>query len=110
VDTAQNTWWIFDPDYGVVIPNNITQIEANPELVRPYYAAAGYTPKKVDSLVSYYRESGNQVTDGIIGYSRFRYYYEYASYVMIWIIPALLLLPLGISTAQRLFKKGSLTQ
>ncbi len=110
VDTAQNTWWIFDPDYGVVIPNNIAQIEANPELVRPYYAAAGYTPKKVDSLVSYYEGSGNQVTDGIIGYSRFRYYYEYASYVMIWIIPALLLLPLGFSTAQRLFKKGNLTQ
>jgi hypothetical protein len=110
VDAAQNTWWILDPDYGVVIPNNISQIEANPALIRPIYAAAGYSPAKVDTLVSYYGGSGNKVTDGIIGYSRFRYYYEYLSYIMIWVIPAVLLLPLGISTAQRLFKKGSLAK
>jgi hypothetical protein len=110
VDSAQNTWWIFDPDYGVVIPNNISQIEANPQLIRPYYAAVGYTTQKIDTLVSYYGGSGNKVTDGIIGYSRFRYYYEYLSYMMIWVIPAILLLPLGISTAQSLFKKGSLTK
>jgi hypothetical protein len=110
VDAAQNTWWIFDPDYGVVVPNNISQIEANPELIRPYYAAAGYPPKKVDSLVSYYGGSGNKVTDGIIGYSRFRYYYEYTSYIMIWIIPLILILPFGFWAAQRLFKKGSLAK
>jgi hypothetical protein len=110
VDDAQKTWWIFDPDYGVVIPNNISQIEANPELIRPYYAAVGYSTKKIDSLVSYYGGVGNKVTDGIIGYSRFRYYYEYLSYVMIWVIPAIFLLPLGISTAPGLFKKGTLTK
>jgi hypothetical protein len=109
VDAAQKVWWILDPDYGVVIPNNIAAIENNPELIRPYYAAKGYTVKKVDTLVSYYGKEGNKVTDGIIGYSRFRYYYEYVSYAMIWIIPLILLLPLGISTAQRLIKKGSPT-
>jgi hypothetical protein len=87
--------------------NDISQIEANPELVRPYYVAVGYTTKKIDTLVGYYGGSGNKVTDGIIGYSRFRYYYEYFSYVMIWVIPLILLMPLGVSTAQRLFKKGS---
>ena len=107
VDDAQKTLWILDPDYGVVIPNDISQIEANPELVRPYYVAVGYTTKKIDTLVGYYGGSGNKVTDGIIGYSRFRYYYEYASYIMIWVIPLILLMPLGVSTAQRLFKKGS---
>ena len=109
VDETQNVWWIFDPDYGVVIPNNISQIENNPELVRPYYTAKGYTVQKVNDLVTYYGGVGNKVTDGIIGYSRFRYYYEYACYIMIWVIPLVLLLPLGVSTAQRLFKKGSPT-
>ncbi|MGD0002771.1 MAG: hypothetical protein ABSE06_00935 [Anaerolineaceae bacterium] len=107
VDDAQSTWWIFDPDYGVVIPNNISQIEENPELVRPYYAAKGYTPQKIDSLVSYYGEGGNKVVDGIVGYSRFRYYYEYASYIMIWVIPVVFILPFAISVALRLFKKGN---
>jgi hypothetical protein len=107
VDESQNVWWILDPDYGVVIPNNITEIENNPELVRPYYVEKGYTVNKVNSLVQYYGKEGNKVTDGIIGYSRFRYYYEYTSYIMIWIIPLMLILPLGVSTAQRLFKKGN---
>ena len=105
VDDAQSTWWIFDPDYGVVIPNNISQIEENPELVRPYYAAKGYTPQKIDSLVSYYGEGGNKVVDGIVGYSRFRYYYEYASYIMIWVIPVVFILPFAISVALRLLRK-----
>jgi len=107
VDDAQDTWWIFDPDFGVVIPNDISQIEENPELVRPYYAAKGYSTQKIESLVSDYGEGGNKVVDGIIGYSRFRYYFEYASYIMIWVIPVIFILPLAISVAQRLFKKGN---
>jgi hypothetical protein len=107
VDDAQDTWWIFDPDFGVVIPNDISQIEENPELVRPYYATKGYSTQKIESLVSDYGEGGNKVVDGIIGYSRFRYYFEYASYIMIWVIPVIFILPLAISVAQRLFKKGN---
>ena len=107
-DESQQVWWILDPDYGVVIPNSITEIEKNPELVRPYYVQKGYTVKEINELVSYYGDQGNKVTDGIVGYSRFRYYYEYASYVMIWVIPLVFILPLGISTAQKLLRKRSL--
>jgi hypothetical protein len=109
VDASQKVWWIFDPDYGVIVPNSISEIEKNPELVRLYYAEKGYTVDKVNTLVGYYGKEGNKVTHGIFGYSRFRYLYEYTSYIMIWVIPLLLLLPLGISTSQRLFKKGNLT-
>ena len=107
VDESQKVWWIFDPDYGVVVPNSISDIENNPELVRPYYAAKGYTVEKVNALVDIYGKDGNKVTDGIIGYSRFRYYYEYASYIMIWVIPLILMLPLLFSVAYKLIKKGN---
>ncbi len=109
VDQAGKEWWIFDPDYGVIIPDNISTIEANPELVRPYYVEKGYKVKKVDTLVGYYGKEGNKVTHGIVGYSRFRYYYEYFSYVMIWVIPLILFVPLGVFTIPTFVKKGKAT-
>lgn len=36
---SENEWYILDPDYGLVVPHDIPEIEANPEIVRPAYAA-----------------------------------------------------------------------
>jgi hypothetical protein len=37
VQLGDGSWIIADPDYGVVLPFDISDIDANPEIVKPYY-------------------------------------------------------------------------
>ena len=47
---GDDEWYILDPDYGLYIPHDIPEIEANPELVRPTYEnmADLYKPDAID--------------------------------------------------------------
>jgi hypothetical protein len=97
VEVEPDNWWIADPDFGVVIPHSIDTIETNPQLVAGYYKQAGFDEVIQDDMVSLYDKPGNVLSDryaGARGYSLKKYYFEKASYVLIWVIPLALMLPL----------------
>jgi hypothetical protein len=85
--------YMLDPDYGNYVPSGMKEIEANPELVRKaylnqdsVYAAHVTTHKHTDDIVNLYEKDGNHI-----------YYmdksFEDFSYLAIWLLPILLMLP-----------------
>ena len=92
VDEARGVWWVLDPDYGVIIDHSLDEIQSDPELIRPYYAARGYDSEALDTLVRIYGPDGNRVIE-----SASRYHaqagFERLTYVMIWLIPLVCLTP-----------------
>lgn len=102
---SADEWYILDPDFGLYVPHDIAEIEANPEIVRPAYAnmASLYKPDyndpyTTDHVVEIYEKAGNHIytCDPAV---------ENASYIAIWLIPFLLFLPLGISVKKKYTKK-----
>jgi hypothetical protein len=94
VDPYRNEWWIFDPDYGVVIPDNIDHVEKDPKLIAPYYSSAGYDQKTVNLLEQIYAPPENvKYTPGVAAFSPKKAVYEPLSYVLIWVIPLGLMFP-----------------
>lgn len=88
--------FILDPDYGIYVPHDIASIEANPEIVRPYYKnmadlykPGAEDPYTTDIVVDIYGKEGNHIytVDN---------WFEYFSYVAIWIIPLFLMLPFAM--------------
>jgi len=93
VKFKDGTGYVLDPDYGKYVPFDIEAIEANPELVRGSYADQDdvYVPylkvhKHTDDIVKMYEKDGNHIYFLKKGFEDF-------SYIAIWIIPLLLLLP-----------------
>ena len=89
---AGDQWWILDPDMGVVIEADIETIQANPEMIRPYYRAVGHHDETIDYFV-----------DALsIDYKRHRsvddYFYpgrcdfEKTSYMVAWGLPSFFIL------------------
>lgn len=99
VDKKKDVWWIVDPDFGVVIKHNIATIEESPEMVRILYSEKGYDTKIVDQLVKAYGKDGNVVSNGVFEYLPSKIgYIEYLSYIFIWIIPLILILPYTLTS------------
>lgn len=99
---SEREWYILDPDYGLYVPHDIPEIEANPEITRPTYAnmADLYKPEyddpyTTDHVVEIYAEEGNHIYTYDARFENF-------SYTAIWILPLLLMIPLGITY----FEKG----
>tara|TARA_Y100001972_G_C7660787_1_gene333281 strand:+ start:1197 stop:2012 length:816 start_codon:yes stop_codon:yes gene_type:complete len=95
-DTAT---YILDPDYGIVVPYDTAEIQANPELVREPYS-------KMHEL--YYSDAVDPYTTDFIveifgSYKKMYdvdHWFEHFSYKAIWILPFLLMIPLGISLSR----------
>jgi len=96
-DTAT---YILDPDYGIVVPHDTASITANPELVRPAYAnmAALYYPDAIDPYTTDYVVK-------IFGDRKHVYsvenWFEGFSYLAIWIIPFLFMLPFALNRFEK---------
>jgi hypothetical protein len=87
------TIYMLDPDYGRYVPHGMDEIQANPGLVREsykdqdsVYAAYVKEHKHTEDIVNLYEKDGNHI-----------YYmsksFEDFSYLALWILPALLILP-----------------
>jgi len=109
VATAQvsknpEAWWIFDPDYGVVIPHSIEELEKDQTLVASYYKNAGYADEIATWVINKYTGGKNVVwSEGIYGYpdcSPFKSLIRTSCNYLIWIVPVL-----GIISAVILFRK-----
>jgi hypothetical protein len=106
VDKESDTWWVIDPDYGVVVRRRIEEIEIDPAIIRPYYAAHGYDQEKIDVLVQIYEKEGNRTWDSAKAYYSQKYYVETGSYLAIWVIPVIMLLPRTVARSRALFDMG----
>lgn len=97
----EGSWYVADPDYGTVIPHDISEIEDNPEIIRPSYrnlrglSHVNDIEPVIDNLVDIFGKEGNRICkDGIRGYTGSeKFNREYLSYIFIWIIPIIMLLP-----------------
>ena len=81
-------WWVLDADYGVVIKEDIDEIENNPEIIRSAYGNQGYRDGVIDQLVNIYGPEGNQVID-----ERLRCDKEIQLYLLKWLTPLVGMLP-----------------
>lgn len=93
---SEKEWYILDPDFGLVVPYDIPDIEANPEIVRPTYAdmARLYKPDyndpyTTDHVVEIYGKEGNHIYT-------YDPLFENASYISKWLIPFIIMLPFVI--------------
>lgn len=91
-DPLTDEWWLLDADYGVVTPHDIRAVERNPELAVASYVAKGYPWDKL--IVARLVKKGFRVLDGAKAYSPATYWAEQAAYILIWLIPVALMMPL----------------
>lgn len=91
---ADSSRWILDADYGVAMPLSAQQMQDQPDLVRPYYAAAGYEADKIETVTRIYRDGTYRFIPSVrAAHGGARYAFEYISYYLIWVIPVVLMLP-----------------
>jgi glycosyltransferase involved in cell wall biosynthesis len=109
VDENGDEWWVLDPDYGIVMPYDINFIENNPEIVRPFYAQAGYKPQTIDLLEKIYEREGNVVSreQGASGYQFKRWRDEPRFYFFKWAIPCILITPSLIGLFFKIRNRGN---
>jgi len=79
---------LFDPDFGVSINMAASDVPHNIPRLREAYLESGYAENDVDFLMSIY-EGGFHQFDSTYTFMRKRYVFEYATYVLKWLLPAL---------------------
>jgi hypothetical protein len=110
VGTAPDRWWILDPDHGVVVKHDISEIERDPNLIKPYYLARGYSQEYADRLARIYGKEGNVVFAGAKEYMPWRLrYIEYASYVLKWVLPVMFIVPFAFSYCRDKYRRKQAT-
>lgn len=84
-------YYVADPDFGVVIPYDLWKLHQEPELVRPYYQ--GF--QMDDWAIKVFALNGHVVFDDLRMYKQIRLwsFTEWFSYLAIWLIPLLLIVP-----------------
>jgi hypothetical protein len=96
VNTSEDTWWVLDSDYGVIVKHDIQTIEQQPDTIAQYYQEKGYSDQVIKDLIRIYSKEGNKIYDDVSEYhgrERFyKYYVEYILYTLKWLIPLSLLL------------------
>lgn len=91
---ADGTWRLADPDFGVLLSADLAQLVEDETQVRQDYLAAGYKEDEVDFLLKSYT-TPYAVFDDTYHFMTKRYIFEYASYVLKWIVP-IVLIALGL--------------
>ena len=104
VDETNNEWWVLDPDYGIIISEDIETIERNPKIIESYYLKK-YPMETVQLLESLYEEDGNIVyPTGVKNYVDCNWKkisFRKISYIMKWIIPTSLIAFYLLSISQK---------
>ncbi|MBI4205191.1 MAG: hypothetical protein HY527_09210 [Betaproteobacteria bacterium] len=101
VDDGRNEWWVLDADYGVVLPHGPEEIKKTPDIIAPYYRSRGYDERTIATLTSNYGKKGKVYLDGAKNYGSKIYWAEAATYILVWIIPGLLMIPLIVAAGTR---------
>ncbi len=89
---VDDQWWILDSNYDVIIPHTISEIEKDPEIIRPYYKETGYSQENIDTLVGIYGSEGNSNT-AIFTPGVNPCVDEDVTYLFIWLVPIMMIIP-----------------
>ncbi len=94
------SWYIIDPDFGIVIPFDLETIQNNIDLVIPYYINGEFTPASntkeyyAKRISKYYDRSGNIILPDISCYcGRKDIWLQKGSYALKWFFPLLCIIP-----------------
>jgi hypothetical protein len=90
VKHENNETVVYDPDFGVKVPLTPDEIWKNPVSVNTYYSQKGYTNSDLKKLSVIFAKKYKSF-DGVKGFMKKKYYFEYISYWLIWLIPIVLL-------------------
>ena len=91
IDKDHDIWWVADPDYGVVIDRDVAEIQKDSEVIKPFYSKRGYDAETIRNLTRIYALPAT-IFASTKEYRTWKvYYFEYLSYVFIWIIPVALI-------------------
>ncbi len=84
---------LLDPDFGVDLGVSLDELRGSLDRVSDAYVQAGYvmTGETASIIDTYALKTGRDIYEGTVGYMTTRYYFERASYVMKWVLPALLI-------------------
>lgn len=108
----ENDRWIMaDPDYGVIIPFDLKEIESNTNIIKPYYYSGFESyyvnyeslgskmefDKNIGLLIEkirqFYGPEGNVINNDYFSHSHNNAKIEKLAYLWIWLIPLILSLP-----------------
>jgi len=93
-EVAPGLWWVLDPSHKTVLPYDVATLHRDPELVQSICAAQGRPPVTVDLLESCFSKplDPSRIKASVEeAHGPFHYYFEFASYYLIWIIPAVMI-------------------
>jgi len=82
---------LLDPDFGVELDMSLEELVADPSNAYAYYRNAGYSEREARSLVKIYGTK-HTVFDDVYAFMPKRFLFEHVSYVLKWLIPAILIL------------------
>ncbi len=109
VEIKPNIWWIADPDYGVIMEHSMKDINTNPSIIESYYLKAGYSKSTVQNLILVFSSNKKKVFwyngPGYANCNGIRGKVEYWSYIFIWIIPIVLVLPYSLIKIREKYAK-----
>jgi len=83
--------YIFDADYGIVIPYSIDEFASNSRDIATLYSDAGYPLKEFLLFQRIYKENYGQF-DGVEHFITNKYYFEKFAYWLKWPLPILIVL------------------
>lgn len=86
-------WRLADPDFGVMLRANLSELTERPSIIVADYLKEGYSRREVDSLLRSYA-TPHALFDDVYHFMGKRFVFEYTSYVLKWIFPILLMIPL----------------
>lgn len=105
-DTGDSAEWLLDPDYGVIIPHSLAEVESQPDLIRPCYEFGGYSAEQIETLTGIYGPAGNRRFAGAREWYAHKYWFERASYAAKWALPLLLMAPWMLAGYWKARRKG----
>jgi hypothetical protein len=95
--------YIFDPDFGVVIPASAEQLNQNVNIVDGLYSNAGYPASDDDFFMNTYNKAYT-TWDGPESFITKKFYFEKFAYLAKWLLPILAIV-FGIYLVRLNFRK-----
>lgn len=105
-------WHLADPDFGVVLSPTLQQLRSGTKSAEDDYLKAGYSEHEYHTLDKVFKKPF-VIFEDPYDFMKLRYVFEYASYVLKWVLPPLFLLPVSYfwirnKRQRRNSKKGNL--
>lgn len=96
-DANGEHWLYLDPYFNVIIPTDFHSMDTNPDLIRPYYEAAGLDQGNIDALVGFMKDTPNTMFErGVTGYTDCNWKkitLRKVADVVKWVLPVFLMMP-----------------